>query len=237
MRAYLVGICTVNEGEKIKRVLAKFNDYAVYDVLVVDDGSTDGSLEDFREHQSLKIIHNEKTMGAGFGTRQIIDYAKEHGYPDIFFVSGNDKDKPEDIYKLKEALDKGFDFVQGSRYLPGGGYGQMPFYRKVATRFLHPFFFSCITGRWITDSTNGFRGVKTALCCDPRINLEQTWLDQYELEPYLFYEAIKLNFKVVEVPVTKIYPSKTEGYTKMKPFSGWWSILRPLIYLGLRIKK
>ena len=70
-----------------------------------------------------------------------------------------------------------------------------------------------------------------------RIDINQIWLDKYELEPYLFYKAITLGHKVTEVPVTKIYPPKEEGYTKMKPFSGWWSILRPLVYLALRIKK
>jgi dolichol-phosphate mannosyltransferase len=89
----------------------------------------------------------------------------------------------------------------------------------------------------ITDSTNGFRGIRTDMVKDGRINLDQKWLDQYELEPYLFYKAIKCGFKVKEVPVAKIYPSKEEGYTKMKPFVGWWSILRPLIYLACGIKK
>lgn len=237
MPKYLVGICTLNEGDKIKRVLERFNDYKCYDVLLIDDGSTDGSLNHIKEAKSIKKIVNNKSFGAGYGTRQIIDYAKDHGYEAIFFVSGNDKDRAEDIDKLKKTIEEGYDFVQGSRYLPGGKHGQMPFYRKVSTRWIHPLLFSFISGQWISDSTNGFRAVKTSLCTDQRINLNQTWLDQYELEPYLFYKAIKCGFKVTEVPVTKIYPPKTEGYTKMKPFSGWWSILRPLVFLGLGIKK
>ncbi len=233
---YLVGICTYNEGDKIKRVLAKFNDYESYDVLIIDDGSTDGSLTGI-PRDKIKVIVNTKTFGAGYGTRQIIEYAKEHGYESIIFVSGNDKDRAEDVFKLKNAIESGFDFVQGSRYLPGGFYGQMPLYRKISTRWIHPMLFSLIVYRRITDSTNGFRATRTSLFNDPRINLNQSWLDQYELEPYVFYKAIRLGYKVTEVPVTKIYPPKIEGYTKMKPFSGWWSILRPLFLLGLRIKK
>jgi dolichol-phosphate mannosyltransferase len=113
----------------------------------------------------------------------------------------------------------------------------MPLYRRIATQFVHPLLFSLITGRRITDSTNGFRAFRAALLRDPRINLQQEWLDKYELEPYLFYNAIRLGYKVREVPCTKIYPPKSLGYTKMKPITGWWSILRPLIFLGLRLRK
>lgn len=237
MVRYLVGICSLNEGKKIQRVLAKFNDYNCYDVLVFDDGSTDGSLDSIPDSPALKTIVNPKTSGVGFGVRFILEYAKMHGYKAVFFVSGNDKDDPQDIQKLKKAVEEGYDLVQGSRYLPNGRQGKMPFYRIIATRFIHPWLFSLITGRRISDSTNGFRAVSMSMFEKNRIDLKQDWLDHYELEPYLFYKAIKLGFKVKEVPVTKIYPPKSEGYTKMKPFSGWWSILRPLFFLGLGIRK
>ncbi|HLD69947.1 MAG TPA: glycosyltransferase family 2 protein, partial [Candidatus Omnitrophota bacterium] len=216
---------------------AKFNDYNCYDVLVFDDGSTDGSLDSIPDHPALKTIVNPKISGAGFGVRFILEYAQKHGYKAVFFVSGNDKDEPKDIPKLKKAIEEGYDLVQGSRYLPDGRQGKMPFYRIIATRFIHPWLFSLITGLRITDSTNGFRAVSMSMFEKNMIDLKQDWLDHYELEPYLFYKAIKLGFKVKEVPVTKIYPPKSEGYTKMKPFSGWWSILRPLVFLGLGIRK
>lgn len=237
MKKYLVGICAFNEGDKIRRVVERFNDYAVYDVLIIDDGTTDGSIDPLSKNPSMTIIRNAVTKGAGYGTRQIIEYAKEKNYVAAFFVAGNDKDSPDDIGKLIKAIEEGYDLVQGSRYLKGGHYGKMPFYRIIATRFVHPWLFSLITRRWITDSTNGFRAVRTTLCRDQRIDLDQAWLDAYELEPYLFYKAIQLGYKVKEVPVTKIYPPRSESYTKMKPLTGWWSILRPLVYLGLGIKK
>jgi len=237
MKKILAGICVFNEGPKIKRVLKKFNQYDLYDVLIIDDASTDDGLKEVSSGESLAVIRNDRTRGAGYGTRQIIAYAKSNGYETVVFVSGNDKDSPADIPKLLETIEEGYDFVQGSRYLPGGKHGAMPFYRRMATRFLHPWLFSLITGQRVTDSTNGFRAVRVSLTDDPRINLNQPWLDAYELEPYLFYKAIRCGYRVREVPVEKVYPPKREGYTKMKPFSGWWSILRPLVYLGLRIKK
>lgn len=240
MAKYLLGTCAFNEGPKIQRVLKKFNDYASYDVLVVDDGSSDGSLENavfFGTANGLRVLRNERQQGAGFCVRQILTYAKDHGYPAVLFVAGNDKDSPEDIPKLKQALAEGYDFVQGSRYLPGGSFGNMPAYRYVLTRFVHPFLFSLVSGRKITDSTNGFRAVRVSFLTHPAVDITQPWLNTYELEPYLFYKAVTLGFKVTEVPVKKIYPPRGESYSKMKPGSGWWSILRPLLYLSLGIRK
>ena len=237
IKKYLVGSCAFNEGAKINRVISKYNDYACYDLLIIDDGSTDGSLSNTPKNIPVTVIRNETTTGAGHCIRQIFEYARRKGYIAVFFASGNDKDDPQDIPKLKHAIEEGYDFIQGSRYLQGGSYGAMPAYRKITTRFVHPFLFSLITGRRITDSTNGFRAVRLSLLDDPRLDINQDWLNHYELEPYMFYKAITLGYKVTEVPVKKIYPPKEEGYTKMKPLTGWWSILRPIIYLGLRIKK
>ncbi len=234
---YLLGICSYNEGDKIRRVIEKFNDFSRYDVLLIDDGSTDGSITSLSLDSRIHLMRNERPMGAGFGTRQTIDYARDHGCDAVIFVSGNDKDDANDVPALIAAVEQGYDFVQGSRYLPGGAYGNMPFYRLLATRYVHPWIFSFFSGMRITDSTNGFRAVRVSLCRDERIDLTQEWLDQYELEPYLFYKAIRLGYKVTEAPVRKIYPDHKEGYTKMRPFSGWWSILRPVFLLGLRIKK
>ena len=79
--------------------------------------------------------------------------------------------------------------------------------------------------------------MRLAIFQDKRINLEQSWLDQYELEPYILFKVITLGYKYTESPVVKIYPPRKLGYTKMKPIVGWWSILKPLFYLGLGIKK
>ena len=60
---------------------------------------------------------------------------------------------------------------------------------------------------------------------------------QYELEPYLDLRSIQLGYRTVKVPVTKRYPPKYLGQTKMKPIADWWSILRPLVYVGLGLRK
>lgn len=226
-----------NEGIKIKRTLSKFPSNKNYDLLVMDDGSEDGSLEYIKEFD-VKVISNKRNMGIGASMKTALRYSLSNEYDIVVIVAGNDKDKPTEIPQLIEPIiTEGCDLVQGSRYLYGGKFGNMPFYRQIATRYVHPILFSLITGKKITDSTNGFRAIKLSILKDKRIDIEQNWLNKYELEPYLFYKAIKLGYKVKEVPVTKIYPSKELGYTKMKPFTGWWSILRPLLLLGLGLKR
>ena len=95
--------------------------------------------------------------------------------------------------------------------------------------------FSIVTLRRITDATNGFKLFRTEICREWA--LEQPWLDRYELEPYLLYQAIRRGCNVAEVPVTKYYPpDRSVGYTKMKAYRDWWRIVRPMLLLTVRIK-
>lgn len=233
----LAAVFCYNEGIKLDRTLGRFPRERGYDLLVMDDGSTDDSAERARRHPGVTVLRHDKNSGAGASIRTVHRYAREKGYDVLVLVAGNDKDDPLLIPRLLAPIERGFDFVQGSRYLEGGGWGNMPVYRVAATRWMHPLLFSLVSGKRITDSTNGFRAYRLKILDDSEINLEQPWLRQYELEPYLFCKAIRLGYKVCEVPVTKFYPPKELGYTKMAPVTGWWSILRPLVYLGLGIKK
>ncbi len=228
-----------NEKAKLVRVIARAREAdipGVTDFMVCDDGSTDGTAEAV-EALGVRVLRQSPRSGVGAAIRRVIDFARAHKYDVVVIMAGNDKDRPQEIPRLLAPIvDQGADFVQGSRYLPGGDYGNMPLYRRVATQLVHPWLFTLVTRRRITDSTNGFRAFRVALCDDPRLNLEQAWLDAYELEPYLFFKAVTLGYRVVEVPVTKIYPPHELGYTKMAPIVGWWSILRPLVLLGLRLR-
>jgi hypothetical protein len=180
----------------------------------------------------------DATLGVGAALQLGYDYAVRRQYDVAVTVAGNNKDAPEEIPLLLDPIADGrADFVQGSRFLKrGASFGPMPAYRQVATR-LHPLLFSLLARRWVTESTNGFRAVRMCILTDPCLDLSQTWLRQYELEPYLYLRSIQLGYRTVEVPVTKIYPPKQLGQTKMKPIAGWWSILRPLVYVGLGLRK
>ncbi|MFZ0619865.1 MAG: glycosyltransferase family 2 protein [Candidatus Acidiferrales bacterium] len=233
----LAAIFAFNEGEKIKRTVARHPQPRNYDLVVMDDGSTDGAIESLPKDGWLHL-RNPINQGIGSAMKQVLQYSLTNNYDILVIQAGNDKDDPTEIPRLLEPILAGrADFVQGSRFLPGGRYGNTPLYRVAATRFVHPLLFSFFVGKKLTETTNGFRAFRTDILRDPRINWRQPWLDKYELEPYLLYNTIRHGYKHCEVPVTKVYPPRQAGYTKMKPITGWWSILRPVVYLGLRLKK
>jgi dolichol-phosphate mannosyltransferase len=233
----LVATFAYNEGAKIRRTLSRHPASRAYDLLVMDDGSRDGAL-DGAELDGVIVLRNAVNEGIGAAMRRVFEYALSHKYETLVIQAGNDKDDPLEVPRLLEPILKGeADFVQGSRFLPGGGYSNIPFYRVLATQFVHPTLFSFAVGKRLTESTNGFRAMRTSLLDDPRINWRQNWLNKYELEPYLLFKAIKLGYRHSEVPVTKSYPSYDKAYTKMKWVTGWWSILRPIFYLWLGLKE
>jgi glycosyltransferase involved in cell wall biosynthesis len=238
-------VCPIayNENVKLKNGIERFLACDLHDrldYLIVDDASDDGTTEMIASYAQAGVmtIRHAQRRGVGFGIRTAIQYGLDHGYDIMVIMAGNDKDNPQEISRLiTPIIEQGYDLVQGSRYKGHNGVGgDMPFYRKIATK-LHPLLMSLITRTKITDSTNGFRAFKLSILRHPEIRLDQEWLNQYELEPYLLFKAITLGYKFTEAPVTKIYPASKLGYTKMKPITGWWSILRPLFYLGFGIKK
>jgi dolichol-phosphate mannosyltransferase len=225
-----------DEEAKIRRVVQRTDRQIVDTVLVIDDGSKDATAAVARSC-GAEVLAHDTPRGVGAALRSGMDYAYRGRYDIAVMMAGNNKDDPSEIPYLLDAIcDNDADFVIGSRFLPGGQCGgDMPLYRKLATR-VHPWLMSRFLGRRLTESTNGFRAFKMTLLDDPRINLSQAWLDGYGLEVYLLWKVVKLGYRHREVPCTKTYPPKSIGYTKMKPITGWWSILRPVFLLGLGLR-
>jgi dolichol-phosphate mannosyltransferase len=226
-----------NEAEKIGEVVRRIPRGIVDTILVLDDGSTDGTIA-AAQREGAEVISLGRVHGVGYAIRRGFDEARRRGVDIVVVIAGNNKDSPEEITRLLDPIcDADYDFVIGSRFLGGGIYGgDMPLYRKLATR-LHPLLVSLFCGKKITESSNGYRAMKVAVLTDPRINLQQDWLDGYELEVYLLMKLIKLGYRTTEVPVSKIYPPKTLGNTKMRPFIDWWNMLFPIFVIGLGIEK
>jgi dolichol-phosphate mannosyltransferase len=221
------------------QTLAKFPSQHDYDVIVHDDGSTDGTLDQVMA-MGFPVIRAETNGGIGASVKRFLHYAKEHGYEVVVLMAGNNKDDPAEIPRLLQPiLGEGYDYVQGSRYLPGGCARNLPLFRQIMVR-IHALIYRVLTGFPCTDALNGFRAYKISVVFnDPRINVWQGWLDRYEYESYLHYKVLKLGYKVKEVPVTKSYQHFRPGmkYSHIRPVVDWWNIMRPLVYLVLGLRK
>ena len=201
---------------------------------VVDDGSTDDGPAQ-AERAGGRVIHLGSNRGIGAAIRTGLLAARDAGFDVVVVMAASGKDRPEEIPALLAKIREGHDYVQGSRFLEGGSSLNLPLTRGVLIH-LFTLLFRILSGFRGTDVTNGFRAYRLSLLDDPRIRIEQSWLDRYELEYYIHWKAITLAYRVREVPVSKIYPKRRRNYSKIRPIIDWWHIVRPLLLLKLRLR-
>lgn len=204
--------------------------------VVVNDGSTDETPRECAEAGAVVLDHPRR-LGIGSAIRTGFRYALEKGFDVVVVLAGNGKDDPREIERLARPIVEGrADLVQGSRYLAGGVFGKMPLHRVVVTR-VYPLLVRLTTGFRASDATNGFRAISAAVLRDERLRLDETWLDD-PLEYYLYLKVIRIGYRVLEVPVSKIYPQNVpyHRYTKVRPLVDWVPRLKPIVYLTLRLR-
>jgi len=224
-----------NEAGKIGDVVRKVPRTMAGTVIVVDDASRDGTAEEARAAGAERVIVHERNRGVGAGIRTGLQAARAGGFVYAAILSGDDQHEPSELERVLAPLYANqADLVQGSRWLPGGATPGIPPDRRFLTR-LYPLLFRIASGYPSTDGTNGFRAFRLTLLDDPRIRLEQDWLDRYELEPYLLFQCVRCGYRVREVPVTVRYHSR--GTSKMRFLRDGWRILRPIIDLRLGLRR
>ena len=231
-----VVIPALNEAGKIGRVLDKMPRDARFEAIVVDDGSTDGTRDEARDHGAAVVVRHEVRGGVGAAIRDGWKIALERGRPYVALISGDDQHEPDELIPaFQTLLATGADYVQGSRWTRGGRVVGPTGGRGLGTR-IYSIAFSVLALKWITDATNGFRILDSRILRDPALDLDQAWLTSYDLEPYVLYKAIRSGYRVVEVPCTVRYHAK-EGYTKMRGLRDWWRLFRPAVLLRFGVKR
>lgn len=226
-----------NEEGKIGRVVRKILAVGIVEkIIVADDCSTDNTNQEAVE-AGAEVLRHETNMGVGAGIRSGIMYGLKNNFNIVVIMSGDDQHEPKELPLVLEPLLRNqADFVQGSRRMKGGRTVNGPLFREITTR-LFSLIFTILTTKWISDGTNGFRAFDLKILKETGIKLDQSWLNTYELEPYLLYKAVvSPDIRVVEVPITVYYHEQAVEYSKMKPFRDWWRLARPMFYLRFGIR-
>ena len=231
---WCVVIPVINEGERIKSLLSRmeaFNIDGIADIIIVDGGSTDGSLglETLQQKGVRGLLVKTGSGKLSAQLRCAYAFALDQGYEGIVTIDGNDKDDPEAIPRFIEALKQGADFVQASRFIPGGVAENTPKSRDFAIRLIHAPILSLFSGFGWTDTTQGFRAYSRKMLIDPQIAPFRDEFRTYELLAYLSYRAPKLGYRCLELPTIRRYP-KGEVPTKINSFRGNLSVLKVLIH-------
>lgn len=213
----IVIIPTYNEKENIASILhAIFNSNEGFHVLVIDDGSPDGTAQivmDLQPKFSGLLFIEERKGKLGLGTAYIhgFKWAIAQGYNFVFEMDADFSHNPKDLTRLYDACkNDGADLAVGSRYIKNGGVVNWP-KNRIALSKGASLYTRLITWMPVKDPTAGFM-------CYSREVLETINLDQIQFVGYAFqiemkFAAWKLGFKFKEVPI--IFQDRTFGISKM----------------------
>jgi len=230
---YCVIIPVINEGERIREFVQRLKENridSIADIIIVDGGSTDGSL-DFAFLRSHGVKGLLTKIGPGKLSSQLrVGYSfglicRFHG---LVTIDGNNKDDPSAIPDFIRLLLKGYDFVQASRFIKGGLHRNTPPSRYIAIRLVHAPILSFFSGfRW-TDTTQGFRAYSERCLSDHKVKPFRDIFSEYELLAYLSYRIPKIKYRCIEQPVSRIYP-KGKVPTKISPLRGNLRLVNTLL--------
>lgn len=214
----IVIIPTYNEKENIEKIIRAVMDLEHgFNILVIDDGSPDGTADivrglmqnEFRDR--LFIVERSGKLGLGTAYIAGFKWAIERGYDYVFEMDADFSHAPQDLPRLLEACSSdGFDVAIGSRYVSGVNVVNWPMGRVLmsyfASKYVH-----LVTGLPIHDATAGFK-------CYRRQVLETIELDRIHFKGYAFqiemkFTAYKCGFKIKEVPV--VFVNRELGTSKM----------------------
>ena len=230
MEKKLVIIPTYNEKENIREIIAAvFSLPGNFHVLIIDDGSPDGTAAIVKELQAsapekLHLIERSGKLGLGTAYLKGFEWALEKGYDYVFEMDADFSHNPQDLLRLYDACAKqGADLAVGSRYCNGVSVIDWPMSRIVMSYFASAYVRSVLQFH-VYDTTAGF-------VCYTRKVLETMNLNAIKMKGYGFqiemkYTAQKLGFQIKEVPI--VFTNRQKGTSKMSSGifgEAFWGVL------------
>ena len=226
----IVIIPTYNEKENIEKIIrAVFALEGEYHILVIEDGSPDGTAQIVKGLQNEfpeRLFMIERTGKLGLGTAYITGFkwSVEHKYDYIFEMDADFSHNPQDLPRLYKACEDGADLAIGSRYCNGISVINWPIGRVIMSYYASVYV-RTVLGMKVYDTTAGFK-------CYKRQVLETLDLDNVKMKGYGFqiemkYSTYKLGFKIQEVPI--IFVDRTEGTSKMSSSifgEAFWGVMK-----------
>ena len=226
----IVIIPTYNEKENIEKIIrAVFALEGAYHILVIEDGSPDGTagiVKKLQDEFPERLFMIERQGKLGLGTAYITGFkwSVENRYDYIFEMDADFSHNPEDLPRLYEACCNGADLAIGSRYCNGISVINWPIGRVIMSYYASVYV-RTVLGMKVYDTTAGFK-------CYKRRVLETIDLDKVKMKGYGFqiemkYSTFKLGFKMCEVPI--IFVDRKEGTSKMSSGifgEAFWGVLK-----------
>lgn len=210
----LVVIPTYNEADNVRHIIEEvLRQSDEFDVLIVDDGSPDGTASIVKEMQvsNPRIFLIERAGKQGLGTAYVagFKYALQHQYEYVFEMDADFSHDPKNLpVLLKKAQE--CDLVIGSRYKSGVNVVNWPMGRLLLSYFAN-FYTRCITGMPIYDATAGFKCFRRRVL--ETLNLDAIHSNGYSFQIEVNFLAWKKGFKICEVPI--IFIDRRAGVSKM----------------------
>lgn len=225
MERAVVVIPTYNEVENLAEIVARVRrTVPTIDVLVVDDGSPDGTgeLADrlAAEDPHVHVVHRHAKEGLGAAYKEGFRVALADGYDVIGEMDADGSHQPEQLPALLAALEDA-DLVIGSRWVPGGSVVNWPWHRRALSQAGN-LYTRALLGIGVRDATAGFRLFR-------RRTLETVGLDRVQAQGYVFqvelaYRALQAGLRVREVPIE--FVERERGDSKMTPEVARESLVR-----------
>ena len=211
----LIIIPTYNERENVVKMIRRVMDDALgFDLLIVDDGSPDGTANLVREEQQryperLHMLERKGKLGLGTAYIAGFKYAMEHDYDRIFEMDCDFSHNPDDLERLDAMLDDK-DVAIGSRYCNGVNVVNWPMGRLLMSYFASKYV-RIVTRMPVCDATAGFVGYRREVL--KTIDFDRVQMNGYGFQIEMKYSAWRLGFDIGEVSI--IFIDRVEGTSKM----------------------